>query len=287
MGILRFSNISNYLSLIRFHKPIGTYLLIWPSLWALWLAKQEAPPIKLVILFVIGAFLMRSAGCIINDYIDRNLDQHVARTCTRPLATGLVSLQEAMALLLLFTGLAVILLFFLNQITLFFAGSAFVLSLLYPWMKRYTHWPQAILGLAFSHPILMAWTAQTNELDITTGWLMTGTFFWIIAYDTYYAMIDREDDLKIGIRSTAILFGKKDRVCIALLNSLTLICFSFVGYQLNLNIYYFMSLFITASLFGYQYHITQHYDRKACLQAFLSNHWVGCIIFLGILAGLT
>ncbi|MBE8215146.1 MAG: 4-hydroxybenzoate octaprenyltransferase [Endozoicomonadaceae bacterium] len=285
--MLHLSHLPDYLALIRFYNPIGSYLLIWPSLWSLWLANQTAPDFKYTAIFILGAFFMRSAGCIINDYADRYIDRAVQRTQNRPLAQNRLTKQEVITLLLLLLSCASVLLLFLNTLTQCLACSAIIASLIYPWMKRYTHWPQAVLSLAFTHTVLMAWTSQTNQVNWTAGWLMGGTFFWIIAYDTYYAMVDREDDMRIGVHSTAILFGAHDRHCIAILNVLTLSCFSYLGYRLNLNLYYTMSLLITAGLFLYQYVITRHYSRQACLQAFLLNHWVGCILFLGILMSLT
>ena len=277
----------HYSRLIRFEKPIGTCLVLWPGLWALWLAQSGQPLVKNIIIFTLGTFIMRSAGCIINDYADRNIDGYVKRTQTRPLAAGDISSSEAIELFALLMVIAFILVLFTNALTIKLAFIGAFLAILYPFMKRITHLPQVILGLAFSYPIPMAWAAETSHVSTAAWWLMAGTFFWIIAYDTYYAMVDRDDDLKIGVKSTAILFGRYDKTIIALLNLFTLVCFWVAGSQLHLNGYFYLGLFITAGLFIYQQRITRHRTRESYFTAFLNNNWVGAVIFLGILASLT
>jgi len=277
----------HYYRLIRFDKPIGTTLLIWPSLWTLWLAHMQAPKLKNLIIFIVGTFIMRSAGCIINDYADRGFDVHVKRTCSRPLAAKDITAREAIELLVIFLITAFILVLFTNTLTIKLAFIGVLLTLIYPFMKRFTHWPQAFLGLAYSYPVPMAWAAETSQLAAPAWWLYAGTFFWVIAFDTYYAMTDRDDDLKIGIKSTAVLFGQYDKKIIFILNCLTLICFYIAGRLLHLNGYFYIGLAIAAGLFLYQQYLTRDRSREHCFTAFLHNNWVGAVIFLGILTSLT
>jgi len=276
-----------YGRLIRFEKPIGTYLVLWPGLWSLWLASHGHPSIKNLIIFVMGTFVMRSAGCIVNDMADRKFDRHVKRTQHRPLTSGSISSKEAMELFCLLLIIAFILVLFTNALTIKLAFTGVFLAVLYPFMKRITHLPQTVLGLAFSYPIIMAWAAETSHIPIAAWWLFIGNFFWIMAYDTYYAMVDRDDDVRIGIKSTAILFGNYDKGFIALFNIIMLICFIIAGTLLQLSGYFYVGLFIVTGLFIYQQHITRDKSREACFAAFLNNNWVGAIIFLGVLASLT
>lgn len=284
---LTFRNWRHYCRLIRLEKPIGTTLLLWPCLWTLWLSQMKAPLVKNLIIFTVGTFIMRSAGCIINDYADRKFDAHVKRTCSRPLVMGNISTKEALELLSVFLSIAFILVLFTNALTIKLAFIGAALTIIYPFMKRITHWPQAFLALAYSYPVPMAWAAETSQIIAPAWWLYAGTFFWVIAYDTYYAMVDRDDDIKTGIKSTAVLFGKYDKIIISLLNLLTLICFCIAGILLHLKGYFYVGLVLAAGIFIYQQYLTRQRTRESCFSAFINNNWVGAIIFLGILASLT
>ena len=229
---------------------------------------------------------MRSAGCIINDYADRHLDTLVKRTRNRPLATGIISEKEALELFVLFMLAAFLLVLMTNGTVIFLAFIGAVSAGIYPFMKRFTHLPQAMLGLAFSYPVPMAWAAETHHVPPAAWSLFIGNFFWIMAYDTYYAMVDREDDIKAGIKSSAVLFASYDKLIIALLKLAALFFFWLTGRILHLNGFYYLSLIVIAGLFIYQQYITRDRNREACFSAFLNNNWVGAILFMGILAGL-
>lgn len=272
----------DYLALIRFDRPIGTYLLLWPTLWALWIAAEGTPDFKLLIIFTLGTFLMRSAGCAINDYADRLIDGQVKRTANRPIATGKISPKSALLFSAALCCVAFLLVLFTNQKTvlLSFAGAA--LAACYPFMKRHTHLPQVVLGAAFSWGIPMAFAAQQNALPPTLWLIYLAVVLWTTAYDTFYAMVDRDDDMAIGVKSTAILFGEKDRLMTALLQTIMMVMMMVVGNQFNLGPWYFAGLAGAAVLLAYQQYLIRHRDRDACLKAFLNNHWVGAIIFAGI-----
>jgi 4-hydroxybenzoate polyprenyltransferase len=271
-----------YLSLIRFDRPIGTLLLLWPTLWALWIAAEGIPDPKLLIIFCLGTFLMRSAGCVINDFADRHVDAHVKRTAHRPLAKGHVSEKEAKLLFAALSLAAFVLVLFTNMLTIKLSFIALALAACYPFMKRYTHLPQVVLGAAFSFGIPMAFAAQTNALPHQM-WLLYGSaVIWTIAYDTFYAMVDREDDLKIGIKSTAILFGDDDRLITGVLQLTAILLMVLAGIQFGLGYWYFISVIGAAALFVYQQSLIRHRDHDRCFQAFLNNNWVGAIVFLGI-----
>lgn len=270
------------LQLIRFDKPVGTLLLLWPTLWALWLAAQGVPDYTVLAIFLVGTFLMRSAGCIVNDLADRNLDGAVKRTNARPLVTGSVTVQEATILFLVLILLAFILVLFTNPLTVILSIVAVVLASSYPFMKRYTQLPQLVLGAAFSWGILMAFAAQSNSLPPALWLVYLGNLLWTMAYDTEYAMVDREDDLKIGIKSTAILFGQYDRHMIAVLQVACLVCLYLAGQAFELGFYYNTSLIISAALFGYQQHLIRKRRPNRCFRAFLHNNWVGMAIFVGV-----
>ena len=285
MSLLKIRNIWVYLRLIRFEKPIGFYLLLWPCLWSLWLASSGDPSLCNVVIFVLGAFIMRSAGCAINDYMDRNIDVYVKRTCQRPLATKEMAPKEALAVFFLLISLACLLLLMTNFLTMQLAFLGVVLASVYPFMKRFTSWPQAVLGLAFGYPVLMAWAAETSRITHAAWWLYLGTLLWVISYDTYYAMVDRDDDVKCGIKSTAILFGRYARFVIASLHTVTLIFYGVVGWLLSLSIYYYLALLVIAGLFGYQFFITRSGIQNDYFRAFLNNHWVGAVMFMGVLSG--
>ena len=270
------------LQLIRFDKPIGTLLLLWPALWALWIAAQGVPDSTLLAIFLAGTFLTRSAGCIINDLADRNLDGAVARTRQRPLVTGAITVRAAVTLGVALMLLAFILVLFTNRLTVILAIAAVILVASYPFMKRYMPLPQLVLGAAFSWSIPMAFAAQSGALPPTLWLVYLGNLLWTMAYDTAYAMVDREDDLKIGIKSAAILFGQYDRVMIALLQTSSLICLYFAGQAFGLGLFYTASLVVSAVLFGYQQYLIRKRKPDACFRAFLNNNWVGMAIFVGI-----
>lgn len=270
------------LQLIRFDKPIGTLLLLWPALWALWLAAQGVPDYTLLAIFLAGTFLARSAGCIINDLADRNLDGAVTRTNARPLVTGTITVREAVALFVALMLLAFILVLFTNRLTVILSVGAVILASSYPFMKRYMQLPQLVLGAAFSWSIPMAFAAQSGALPPALWLLYLGNLLWTMAYDTAYAMVDREDDIKIGIKSTAILFGQYDRLMIALLQLSSLICLYLAGQAFELGVYYNASLVVSAALFGYHQYLIRECKPDECFRAFLHNNWVGMAIFIGV-----
>jgi 4-hydroxybenzoate polyprenyltransferase len=276
------AKIKALLQLIRFDKPIGTLLLLWPTLWALWIAAQGIPPAGLLTIFVVGTFLTRSAGCIINDLADRNVDGAVTRTNARPLVTGIVTEREAITLFLLLMLLAFILVLFTNTLTIALSVVAVVLAASYPFMKRYTHLPQLVLGAAFSWGIPMAFTAQLGELPAASWLLYLGNLLWTVVYDTKYAMVDRDDDIQVGIKSTAILFGRHDRLIIGLLQAACLLMLYLAGRAFSLGGYYHLALLITAALFVYHQYLIRHRRPEDCFRAFLHNNWVGMVIFAGI-----
>lgn len=276
------SKTSALLQLIRFDKPIGTLLLLWPTLWALWLAAQGVPDYKLLLIFLAGTFLTRSAGCIVNDLADRNLDGAVARTNARPLVTGAVTVREALVLFTVLMLLAFLLVLATNALTVGLSAIAVLLACSYPFMKRYTHLPQLVLGAAFSWGIPMAFAAQRGSLPAALWLVYLGNLLWTMAYDTAYAMVDREDDRKAGIKSTAILFGKYDRLIIALLQLTCLLSLYLAGQAFGLGLYYNASLVVAALLFGYQLHMIRERQPDDCFRAFRHNNWVGMAIFLGV-----
>lgn len=274
-----FFKLYEYARLMRLDKPIGTLLLLWPTLWGLWAASDGAPRFSLVCIFVLGVWIMRCAGCVINDYADRDFDGHVERTKQRPLAKKSVSEKEA---LLLFVGLllfASMLLFFLNTKTQFMAIVAAGLATLYPFMKRYTHWPQLILGFAFSWSILMAYTQQNAALDLSAWSLFFAGVCWTLVYDTLYAAVDREDDLKIGIKSTAILFGNHVVMIISLLQIATLGFLILFGLLKHYNLMFFIMLCFAFLISIYQYGLMK---KNYYFKAFLNNNWYGALVFVGI-----
>lgn len=272
-----------YWQLARMDKPIGTLLLLWPTLWSLWLAAAGMPPLWPLLAMVAGVFLMRAAGCVINDYADRHVDGHVKRTAHRPLPAGLLSERQALGFFALLVGLSFLLVLTLNRLTITLSLVGLLLAILYPFMKRITHLPQLVLGLAFSWSIPMAWVAVANELTPTTWLLFGANVLWTIAYDTYYAMVDRDDDLRIGVKSTAILFGRHDLRIIALLQLATLALLVWVGWLQQLAWPFYVSLLGAAFLFVQQRLRAGQRQREACFQAFLANNRVGGLIFAGIL----
>lgn len=280
------SKIRDYLELMRMHRPIGTLLLLWPTYWALFLAGHGRPDPLLVLVFGLGVLLMRSAGCVINDYADRNFDAHVARTRDRPLASGRVSPREALGLFFVLVLISASLLLFLNWLTITLSVIALLLAATYPFFKRFTHLPQAYLGIAFGWGIPMAFAAQTGQVPKLAWLLLAANIAWVLAYDTAYAMADRPDDLKIGIKSTAILFGRFDRLMIALLHGLALGFLYWVGRLAELSWPFDLSLLLAAGLALYEQWLIRDRDRTRSFQAFLHNNWIGMTIFVGILGGL-
>ncbi|BAO44205.1 4-hydroxybenzoate octaprenyltransferase [Thiolapillus brandeum] len=275
---------SSYARLMRLDKPIGILLLLWPTLWALWIAAEGHPKPWLVAVFVAGVVLMRSAGCVINDYADRNIDRHVERTAERPLTAGLVSEKETLLLFGLLVGLAFVLVLTLNNFTIALSFVGAFLAASYPFTKRFTHLPQAYLGAAFGWAIPMVFAAQTGSIDPRSWWLFLAVLVWALIYDTMYAMVDRADDLKIGVKSTAILFGSWDRLIIGLLQLTFLGILYHVGHLFFLGRYWYMALGFALGLMLYHQWLIRQRDRALCFKAFLHNHWIGVVIFLGILA---
>ena len=274
--------VHQYWLLMRFHRPIGIFLLLWPTLWALWIAGEGKPETKILVIFVLGVVLMRAAGCVINDYADRNFDPHVSRTCDRPIAAGRVSPKEALVLFAFLCLLAFLLVIQLNGLTIALSLVAVFLAASYPFMKRYTHLPQAYLGLAFGWAVPMAFAAQTGTVPGIAWWLLLATVLWALAYDTMYAMVDREDDLKVGIKSTAILFGRYDREVIAAIQVAMLGILLWVGHLAGLDGWYWLGLTAASGLAIYQNLLIRGRQPERCFQAFLNNHWFGAVIFLGI-----
>ena len=277
------SRFGAYLQLIRFDRPIGSLLLLWPTWWALWLAADGLPPLKLLVIFSLGTVLMRSAGCAANDLADRNLDGSVARTRHRPLVTGAVSPNEAMTLCAVLALSAFVLVLFTNTLTILLSFAGALLAACYPFMKRFTHLPQLVLGAAFSWGIPMAFAAVLNDLPPELWLVFVANLLWTVAYDTQYAMVDREDDLKIGIKSTAILFGELDRHIVAALQALTLVALLLVGQRFELGWIYFLGLALAGGLFVYQQKLIRDRAPADCFKAFLNNNWVGAAVFLGLL----
>ncbi len=273
---------SALLQLIRFDKPIGTLLLLWPTLWALWIAAEGSPEPDLILIFVAGTFLMRSAGCIVNDIADHKFDGAVTRTRERPLVTGAVNTNEGWGLALCLALLAFGLVTLTNRLTIILSIFAVLLACSYPYMKRHTHLPQLALGAAFSWGIPMAFAAERNELPAQLWLLYAGNLLWTIAYDTQYAMVDREDDLRIGIKSTAILFSSADRLIIGVLQGSSLLALYLAGLSFGLGLPYYLSLLVAAGFFAYQQHLIRGRDEAACFKAFLNNNWVGLFVFLGV-----
>ena len=277
------SRLRDYVSLMRLDKPIGIFLLLWPTLWALLIASDGKPDLKIVLIFVAGVILMRSAGCVINDYADRDFDRHVSRTQNRPLATGRVSTGEAKILFAVLCLLAFVLVLQLNPLTIGLSVIGALLAAIYPFMKRVTHLPQVFLGMAFGWSVPMAFAAQTGSVP-QIAWLMfVATVLWATAYDTMYAMVDREDDRVLGLKSTALLFGESDRQIIGIIQVMLLACLLMIGQQAELGMIYYLSVLLAAGLLAWQQYLIRFREREACFQAFLNNNWFGAVIFLGIL----
>ena len=271
-----------YWQLARLDRPIGSLLLLWPTWWALWIAAKGWPGLHLFVVFTLGVILTRAAGCAVNDFADRNIDGHVKRTNQRPLATGAATPKGAM---MLFGGLmllAFLLVLTTNKLTVLLSLPALALAFCYPFAKRYTHLPQVVLGSAFSMGIPMAFAATTGEVPAVAWLLFTANLLWTVAYDTFYAMVDRDDDLKIGVKSTAILFGDMDRVMTASLQVMVILALLMLGSRESLGALYYCGLAVAAGLFGYQQWLVRERQRDDCFKAFLNNNWVGAAIFMGI-----
>ena len=273
-----------YLILMRLDRPIGSLLLLWPTLWALWLAGKGHPQPLVVFVFVVGVVVMRSAGCVINDFADRHVDPHIARTRQRPLATGKVTTREAMILFAVLCLIAFGLVLLMNPLTIMMSLGGVALAVVYPFMKRYTHLPQVVLGMAFGWAVPMAFAAETGTVPPLAWLLFIATVLWATAYDTMYAMVDRPDDLRIGVKSTAILFGEADRHLIALIQGLFFVVMIMIGHQLELGVYYNAGLVIAMLLAVYQIKLIWRRDPPECFKAFLNNNWFGAAIFAGIVA---
>jgi 4-hydroxybenzoate polyprenyltransferase len=271
-----------YLKLMRFHRPIGIWLLLWPILWALWIAKQGTPDFKILTIFILGTVVMRAAGCVINDFADRKFDGFVTRTKDRPLASGQVSIKEAGILFFILCISALALVLQLNSFTIKLSVVALLLATIYPFTKRITYWPQFFLGLAFAWGVPMAFAAQTNHITNIAWWIFAVAVLWPLAYDTMYAMVDQTDDKKIGIKSTAILFGRYNQFIIGIIQILILGLLIFIGIQAQLKLSYYFSLAMAAGLFSYQQYLIKDHNPQQCFKAFLNNQWAGLIIFLGI-----
>jgi 4-hydroxybenzoate polyprenyltransferase len=271
-----------YALLMRLHRPIGIFLLLWPTLWALWIASEGNPDLLVLFVFVAGVVLMRSAGCVINDYADRRFDPHVQRTMERPIAAGRVRPAEALILFVILCLTAFGLVLMLNRLTIWLSLVAVVLAATYPFMKRYTHLPQVYLGAAFGWAVPMAFAAQTGAVPRIAWLLYVATVLWATAYDTMYGMVDREEDRKIGIKSTAILFGDADRMIIAIIQLLLLGALLLTGQLAGLGGYFIFGLLLAAALALYQQYLIRNREPQACFQAFLNNNWFGAVIFAGI-----
>ncbi|MEE9445997.1 MAG: 4-hydroxybenzoate octaprenyltransferase [Cocleimonas sp.] len=272
-----------YAELIRLNRPIGIYLLLWPTLWALWFAAKGIPDFKLLIIFSLGVAFMRSAGCAINDYADRDIDIHVARTKDRPITSGKINAKEALGVFTVLVLISFLLVIQLNLNTILLSFVALVLAATYPFMKRYHSFPQVHLGAAFAWAIPMVYTATTQQAPPVEAWLLfIAALLWTTAYDTQYGMVDREDDLKIGVKSTAILFGKYDNITNGVLQVLSLILISIVGAMNDRGITFIISIITALGLVIYQQTLTKNREPDKCLQAFLNNNWIGMVIFIGI-----
>jgi len=276
----KIEKIKPYLQLMRLDKPIGILLLLWPTLAALWIAAEGVPNLGVLIIFILGVIVMRSAGCVINDYADRHIDGQVSRTVNRPLITG--AIQEKQALILFF-GLGIsafILVLLLNAMTILMSLVGFFLAATYPFIKRYSYLPQVYLGAAFGWAIPMAFAAQTNSVPMIAWLLFLANIIWATAYDTFYAMADRDDDLKAGVKSTAILFGEDDNRIIGFLQAGFLAVMFLIGQKTEMSFVYYLGLFIVLGLFIYQQKITKNKQSAQCIKAFLNNNWVGATIFI-------
>ncbi|RLT95066.1 4-hydroxybenzoate octaprenyltransferase [Ketobacter sp.] len=278
----RLRRLPDFIALGRLDRPIGIYLLLWPTLWALWVAAEGNPSFQLIFIFMAGVFLTRTGGCIINDYADRDFDGHVTRTASRPLATGRISGKEALAVAAVIGALAFTLVLFTNTFTILLSVGGLLLACTYPYMKRHTYLPQLVLGAAFAWAVPMAFAAVSETVPEHAWLIYLATVAWTMAYDTLYAMVDREDDLKAGIKSTAILFGDLDLTMVGVLNGTALLALVLLGSRLDFSLWYYAGLLAAVLLWTWQLWQSRQRDRDACFRAFLHNHWVGAVIFAGI-----
>ena len=274
----------HYIELTRLHRPIGILLLLWPTLWAVWISSEGRPDTAILVVFILGTILMRSAGCAINDFADRDLDAHVKRTAYRPLAAKKISSKEALALAAALALIAfVLVVVFLNRLTLYLSFVALFLAASYPYTKRFFAMPQAYLGVAFGFGVPMAFAAQTEAISPLAWWLLTANMFWTIAYDTEYAMVDRDDDMKIGIKTTAILFGKYDVAAVMFCYLVMLAILTGIGKVIGLGWPYFVGLTIACGIALFHYTLIRKRERERCFKAFLHNNWLGFTVFCGVM----
>jgi len=271
-----------YFRLMRLNKPIGIYLLLWPTYWALFLSAGGWPDIDLLIIFTFGVIITRSAGCVINDYADREIDKHIARTRDRPITTGEISPKAALLLFIALGLIAFALVLLTNTLTIKISFIALALAVVYPFTKRWTNLPQLILGLAFAMSVPMAFSAQTGTVPASAGWIFLATVLWTLIYDTLYAMADRDEDLKIGVKSTAILFAKYDQIFITLLQILLMIVFIKIGNLFDLGAFYDISLIIILLFMIYHQFLIKKRQKMDYFKAFINNHFIGMTVFFGI-----
>jgi len=276
------NRLQGYARLMRLDKPIGILLLLWPTLWGLWVAAEGVPSAHILVVFVAGVVLMRSAGCVINDYADRGFDGDVERTRTRPLVSGVVTAKEALLLFVVLVALAFLLVLTLDRFTIALSVVALLLAVVYPFTKRYINTPQLVLGAAFAWAIPMAFAAISGGIPWVAWLLFVATVLWAVAYDTFYAMVDRDDDLRIGVKSTAILFGRYDRWIVAALHVFVIAMLVLVGKLIAANNVYYLSLLAAALFATYQQWLVRDREPAACFKAFLNNNWFGLVVFLGI-----
>ena len=272
----------SYIRLMRLNKPIGIFLLLWPTLWALWIAGQDRPDLKIVLIFIAGVILMRSAGCIINDVADRNFDGHVTRTRERPLVTGAVTIKGALILFTSLVLIAFLLVLQLNTLTIALSFVAVALAIVYPFVKRFSYLPQLVLGAAFAWSVPMAFAAQTNSVPALAWLVYLIALLLPVMYDTIYAMVDREDDVHAGVKSTAILFGKYDVYIVGVLQIIVILLLLLLGMILHFGVVFYIAIFFASLLFIYQQYLIRERVPAKCFKAFLNNNWVGLVIFIGI-----
>lgn len=274
--------LTNYFKLMRLDRPIGILLLLWPTLWAVWIASNGRPPILILFIFIAGTVLMRSAGCVINDYADRDIDKHVKRTQLRPVTSGQVSPHEALWLAAALCFSAFLLILPLNTLTIMLSVPAVLLAGSYPYTKRFLAIPQAYLGIAFGFGIPMAFAAIQGSVPAIAWWLVLANIFWCIAYDTEYAMVDRDDDIHLGIHSSALLFGKYDVLAVMICYAAALAILTYLGITLHMEFAYYTGLLVSAAIAAYHYTLIRNRQRETCFKAFLHNNWLGGALFAGI-----
>jgi 4-hydroxybenzoate polyprenyltransferase len=278
-----YTKLPAFAELTRANKPIGIYLLLWPTISALWIAEEGFPPFSLLFIFVVGTALMRSAGCCVNDFADHKIDKKVGRTQRRPLAVGSLTRKDAFLCFALLSLISFSLVLMTNERTIILSFAAVALVAVYPFMKRFTHLPQLVLGIAFSWGILMAFSAATGDVPQSAYLLFVANCLWTVAYDTQYAMVDREFDIEIGVKSTAILFGDADKVIIGSLQVMFILAMILAGRQFELGTFYYLSLVIASGFLAYQQYLIKDRLPGPCFESFLNNNWVGAVIFIGVL----